>query len=166
MTRSSETPVQSELTTLLSRLVSKTGARQRLLAQRTGLTKDQISRTLCGTRRTELDEMLAILSALDLPARATVALALFGRSDLAISWSQSGASGFLEALIEALPECLDDELGSSVDRINPRWGRHSARVVAQRLATHLRDIDSCEATFAGGLPTGDRGAGGGALQGA
>ena len=140
----SESKSQDLLTVLLSRLVSSSGETQRRLSLRTGLTKDQISRTLCGARRVELDEVLAILRALDLPARATVALALFGRTDLAVDWSKTGAAGFLEALIEALPGSFAEELGEGVQRINPKWGSHAARVVAKRIAQHLGDIDNCE----------------------
>ena len=136
---------------MVSRLVSSSGETQRQLSRRTGLTKDQISRTLCGTRRAEIDEVLAILGALDIPARGIVALALFDRSDLAVAWSRTGPAAFLEALIDALPRCFDEELGPSVERISPKWGPHAARVVAQRLAKHLQDIDSCESVLAAGL---------------
>lgn len=151
MNASSPTTVQDRLSAMVSRLVSSSGETQRQLSRRTGLTKDQISRTLCGNRRAELDEVLAILRALNIPSRGIVALAIFDRSDLAIAWSRTGTAAFLETLIDALPRCLDEELGPAVERISPKWGQHAARVVAQRLAKHLQDIDSCESILAAGL---------------
>src|SRR3546814_15788200 len=48
---------------------------------------------------------------------------------LAIDWSESGLSAFLETLIAALPGALAAEIGDECDRINPRWGQQAARFV-------------------------------------
>lgn len=132
--------VDQEIATIVARLISQSHMSQRELVERSGLSKDQLSRALKGTRQLEVDEALAILSAANLPGRGAITLALFDRSDLAIEWSQSGLSAFLEALIRALPDALASEIGASSDRINPRWGQHAARFVAQRLARHIEDV--------------------------
>jgi len=125
---------------VVSELISSTRRPQRELLARTGLSKDQLSRALRGTRQMELAEAVAILGAADFPARGALALALFERPDLAVEWSHSGMAAFFEALIEALPDALITELGEEFDRINPRWGAQTAKFVAQRLAKHVEEI--------------------------
>jgi transcriptional regulator with XRE-family HTH domain len=131
---------QFGLGALVSKLVEASPLSQRELGARAGFSKDQLSRTLSGTRPLRLDEALTLLSAADLPARGSITLALFDRSDLAIEWSRTGMSEFLETLIHALPDALLRELGEDLDRVNPRWGQHAARFVAQRIAHHIHEL--------------------------
>lgn len=128
------------IASVVTRLIGQTHLSQRELTERSGLSKDQLSRALKGTRQFEIAEALAILTAAGLPGRAAITLTLFDRADLAVEWSQSGLSGFYEALIAALPEALTAELGDAGDRVNPRWGQHAARLVAQRIAQHIEEI--------------------------
>jgi transcriptional regulator with XRE-family HTH domain len=125
---------------LVSKLISRSRLSQRELTARSGLSKDQLSRTMLGKRTVRFDEALRLLAAADVPARGALTLALFDRSDLAIEWSDSGLSAFLEALIDALPDTLSAELGSDIERVNPRWGQHAARFVAQRIAHHIQEL--------------------------
>lgn len=133
-------PIDQQVRSVVSALVCSTRRPQRELLARTGLSKDQLSRTLRGYRQLDLEETLAILTAADLPARGALTLTLFGRPDLAVEWSQTGMAAFFETLIAALPEALTAELGEDFDRINPRWGALTAKFVAQRLARHVEEI--------------------------
>ncbi len=128
------------LNAIVSRLIAGSRLPQRTLMARTGLSKDQLSRTLRGTRVIEVSEALIILRAAELPARGAMTLALYDRSDLAVEWSHSGLAEFLETLIEALPDALQAEVGEATERINPRWGQLAARFVAQRLAHHIHEL--------------------------
>jgi transcriptional regulator with XRE-family HTH domain len=125
---------------IVSNLVGRSRLSQRELTTRCGFSKDQLSRTLAGKRPLKFDEAMALLEAAEMPARGALTLALFNRPDLAIEWTDTGLSGFLETLIEALPEALLAELGEDVDRVNPRWGQHAARFVAQRINHHVREL--------------------------
>lgn len=129
-----------DLNAIVAELVATSRLPQRTLMARTGLSKDQLSRTLRGTRPIEMSGAMIILRAADLPARGAMTLALYDRPDLAVEWSQSGLAAFLETLIEALPNALAAEVGEATERINPRWGQHAARFVAQRLAHHIREL--------------------------
>jgi len=136
---------QLALGALVSKLIERSGLNQRELVSRTGLSKDQVSRTCLGTRPLKVEEALTLLKAADMPARGAITLALFDRPELAIEWSQCGLSHFLELLIDALPEALLQELGEDLDRVNPRWGQHAARFVAQRIAHHIHELIEREA---------------------
>lgn len=133
-------PVDQEIAAVVAQLIGQSRLSQRALVERSGLSKDQLSRALKGTRQLEIEEAVALLSAAELPARGAITLALYDRPDLAVEWCQSGLSGFLEALIRALPDAIASEIGESSDRINPRWGQHAARFVAQRIARHIEDV--------------------------
>lgn len=87
-----------------------------------------------------MSEALAILSAAGLPARGAITLALFDRTDIVVEWSGLGLAAFLEGLVAALPNELEHLVGSGCDRVDPRWGRLMARLVAQRLADHIGDV--------------------------
>lgn len=128
-----------ELGKVVAELLERSPLSQRELAARAGLSKDQLSRTMAGKRQVELNEALSILGAAELPARGAVTLAVFQRPDLAVDWSGSGLSRFLEALIDALPAALMAEVGDELDRVNPRWGPLAARFVAQRIAHHIQE---------------------------
>lgn len=145
---SSSLPGSVDLKGLVASLLQQSGLSQRELGSRSGLSKDQLSRTFACKRPVELGEALALLDAAEMPGRGAITLALFERSDLAVEWSRSGLSEFLETLIRELPEALLTELGDSVDRINPRWGRLAARFVAQRIAHHVQEITDREAQMA------------------
>lgn len=132
------TPVP--LGSMVSKLIGRSRLSQRELTTRSGLSKDQLSRTLLGKRPVKFDEAMRLLAAADIPARGALTLALFDRSDLAIEWCDSGLSAFLETLIEALPATLQSELGEDIERVNPRWGQHAARFVAQRIAHHIQEL--------------------------
>ena len=121
-------------------LVEESGVSQRDLVARVGLSKDQLNRTLKGTRHMSLEEAATILHETGLPARGTLTLALFGRQDLATDWARSGSGAFLETMIAALPDALTAEIGEIRDRIDPRWGTQAARFVAQRIAHHIHDM--------------------------
>ncbi len=121
-------------------LVEESGASQRELVARVGLSKDQLSRTLKGTRHMSLEEAATILHEAGLPARGTLTLALFDRQELATDWARSGLSGFLETMVAALPDALAAEIGDTSDRIDPRWGMQAARFVAQRIAHHINEM--------------------------
>lgn len=125
---------------VVSKLITRSRLSQRELTARSGLSKDQLSRTLLGKRAVRFDEAMRLLAAAEVPARGALTLALFDRSDLAIEWSDSGLSAFFEALIEALPETLKSELGDDIERVNPRWGQHAARFVAQRISHHIQEL--------------------------
>lgn len=140
-------PATVNLGALVAGLLEHSPISQREIAARAGLSKDQLSRTIAGKRPVELDEALSILKAVELPARGAITLALFQRPDLAVEWSESGLSSFLETLIEALPEALVAEIGDDLDRINPRWGHLAARFVAQRIKHHIQEIIEREETL-------------------
>jgi transcriptional regulator with XRE-family HTH domain len=133
-------PEPAGLAPLVAKLVARSRLSQRELTARSGLSKDQLSRTLLGKRPVKFDEAITLLKAADLPARGALTLALFDRADLAIDWSETGLSAFLETLIQALPEALVGELGEDLERVNPRWGPHAARFVAQRIAHHIQEL--------------------------
>lgn len=139
-TRLGSPPPELALGQIVASLLERSRFSQRELVDRTGLSKDQLSRTLSGKRQLELEEALALLRAADIPARGAVTLALFERPDLAVEWSRSGLSEFLETLIRALPDALVAEIGDDLDRINPRWGQQVARFVAQRIARHIEEM--------------------------
>lgn len=130
---------------LVAKLIERSGTSQRALVTRTGLSKDQINRTCLGTRPLKLQEALTLLEAADVPARGALTLAIFNRPDLAVEWSESGMASFVELLIQALPTALQTELGDQLDRVNPRWGQHAARFVAQRIAHHVQELMDREA---------------------
>jgi transcriptional regulator with XRE-family HTH domain len=136
---------QLALGALVSKLIQRSGLPQRELVSRTGLSKDQVSRTCLGTRPLKVEEALTLLKAANMPARGAITLALFDRTELAVEWSATGMSRFLELLIETLPEALWQELGDDLDHVNPRWGQHAARFVAQRIAHHIRELVEREA---------------------
>ncbi|WP_445192749.1 helix-turn-helix domain-containing protein [Sphingomonas sp. Tas61C01] len=121
-------------------LVDESGVSQRDLVSRVGLSKDQLSRTLKGSRHMSLEEAATILHEAGLPARGTLTLALFDRQDLATDWARSGLGGFLEMMVAALPDALAAEIGDTSDRVDPRWGTQAARFVAQRIAHHIHDL--------------------------
>lgn len=129
-----------DLGVVVSQLVARSRLSQRELTSRSGLSKDQLSRTLLGRRPVKFDEAITLLQAADVPARGALTLALFERPDLAVEWSSSGLSEFLEALIQSLPAALEAELGEHLDRVNPRWGQHAARFVAQRIGHHIQEL--------------------------
>lgn len=129
-----------DLKGLVAALLQQSRFSQRELCDRTGLSKDQLSRTFSRKRPVELREALTLVDAADMPARAAITLALFERPDLAVEWSRSGMSEFLETLIRELPEAMLAELGDGIDRVNPRWGKLAARFVAQRIAHHVQEI--------------------------
>lgn len=137
MPGASDAPV---LNAIVAELIAGARLPQRMLMARTGLSKDQLSRTLRGTRPIEVGGALTILLAAELPARGAMTLALYNRPDLAVEWSRSGLAAFLETLIESLPDALASEVGDATERINPRWGQLAARFVAQRLAHHIREL--------------------------
>lgn len=139
-TSSSAALSSTPLHIIVGDLVEQTGLSQRDLAGRVGMSKDQFSRTLKGTRHLSLDEAGAILAAAGLPARGTLTLAMFDRRDLANEWSRSGLAAFLETLVAALPDALVAELGDSSDRVDPRWGAAVAKFVAQRIASHIDEL--------------------------
>ena len=138
------TPLPQEHGDALSRvvttLIDRSGKSQRDLTQRAGLSKDQISRALRGTRSLTSAEALALLEAAGLPAKGALTLALYGRDDLASAWTGSGLAAFLETLVAALPDALEQAVGETSDRIDPRWGPQAARFIAQRIAHHIRDL--------------------------
>jgi hypothetical protein len=101
-------------------LVDESGVSQRDLVSRVGLSKDQLSRTLKGSRHMSLEEAATILHEAGLPARGTLTLALFDRQDLATDWARSGLGGFLEMMVAALPDALAAEIGETSDRVDPR----------------------------------------------
>lgn len=125
---------------VLAELVEESRRTRREIMARAGLSKDQLCRTLRGSRPLDIGEAAAILSAADLPARGVLTLALFDRPDLAVAWTRSGLAEFLETLITALPDAIAAEVGDDVDRINPRWGQHAAQFVAQRIARHIDEL--------------------------
>lgn len=125
---------------VVTALIDRSGKSQRDLVHRAGLSKDQISRALRSERSLSSSEALALLEAADLPARGTLTLALFGRQDLAREWTGTGMAAFLEALVGALPEALEQAVGDTSDRVDPRWGRQAARFVAQRIAHHISEL--------------------------
>ena len=125
---------------VVTMLIGRSGKRQRDLVMRAGLSKDQISRTLRGSRGMTSNEALALLEAADLPARGALTLALYGRQDLVTEWVLSGLAAFFETLVGALPDALDQALGDNSDRIDSRWGPQAARFVAQRVAHHITDL--------------------------
>ncbi|TVV74616.1 helix-turn-helix domain-containing protein [Sphingomonas solaris] len=125
---------------VVAELVEQSGVTQRDLVPRVGLSKDQLNRTLKGTRHMSLEEAATILHETGLPARGTLTLALFGRQDLAPDWARSGSGAFLETMIAALPDALAAEIGDTRDRIDPRWGTQAARFVAQRIAHHINEL--------------------------
>lgn len=84
-------------------LVEESGVSQRDLVSRVGLSKDQLSRTLKGSRHMSLEEAATILHEAGLPARGTLTLALFDRQDLAGDWARSGLGGFLETMVPPFP---------------------------------------------------------------
>lgn len=133
-------PSSTQLHTVVGDLLEQSGFSQRDLAIKVGLSKDSLCRALKGTRHLSLNEAGAILTAAGLPARGALTLAMFDRRDLANEWSRSGLAAFLETLIAALPDALSAELGSSSDRIDPRWGSAVARFVAQRIAHHIHEL--------------------------
>ena len=143
---------QVELGAVVAGLLERSPLSQREIATRAGLSKDQLSRTMAQKRHVELGEALSILKAADLPARGALTLALFSKPELAIEWSGSGLSQFLEALIDALPEALTAELGEDLDRVNPRWGQQAARFVAQRIGHHVQDVIEREQRLGDFLP--------------
>ena len=130
----------SALHQVVADLVGQSGVTQRDLVARAGLSKDQVSRALKGSRHLSPDEAVALLTAAGLPARGALTLALFGRQDLAGEWARSGMASFLETLIAALPDALTAEIGDTSDRVDPRWGPQAARFVAQRIAHHIHDL--------------------------
>ena len=129
-----------DLKGLVAALLQRSRFSQRELCDRTGLSKDQLSRTFSRKRPVELGEALTLLDAADMPARGAITLALFERPDLAVEWSGSGLSEFLETLMRELPAAMMVELGDGVDRVNPRWGAQVARFVAQRLGHHIQEV--------------------------
>lgn len=137
-------PEPNERTDMLSQvvtaLIDRSGKTQRDLVDRAGLSKDQISRALRGARTLSSAEALALLEAAGLPARGALTLALYGRHDLAGEWTGSGMAAFLETLVAALPDALEQAIGDSSDRVDPRWGPQAARFVAQRIAHHIHDL--------------------------
>jgi transcriptional regulator with XRE-family HTH domain len=132
--------LDAQVASVVTELIERSRLSQRELVERSGLSKDQLSRSLRGARQIELNEALAILSAAGLPGRGALTLALYDRSDLAIDWSESGLSAFLETLIAALPDALTAVIGDECDRINPRWGQQAARFVAQRIGHHIQEL--------------------------
>jgi len=132
--------LNARVASVVTELVERSRLSQRELVERSGLSKDQLSRSLRGARPIEIDEALAILTAAGVPGRGALTLALFDRPELAVEWSESGLSAFLETLIAALPDALTTEVGGACDRINPRWGQLAARFVAQRLAHHIQEL--------------------------
>ncbi len=133
-------PQSAGLSPLVAKLVSRSRLSQRELTARSGLSKDQLSRTLLGKRPVKFDEAVTLLNAADIPARGALTLALFDRADLAVDWLETGLPAFLETLIQTLPEALQSELGDDLERVNPRWGQHAARFVAQRIAHHIQEL--------------------------
>lgn len=125
---------------VVSALIDRSGISQRDLTHRAGLSKDQISRALRGTRSLTSAEALALLNAAGLPARGALTLALYGRDDLASAWTGTGLAAFLETLVAALPDALEQAVGDTSDRVDPRWGTQAARFVAQRIAHHIREL--------------------------
>lgn len=138
---------------VVANLVDESGVSQRDLVSRVGLSKDQVSRALKGSRHLSPGEAVALLTAAGLPARGALTLALFGREDLAAEWARSGMAGFLEALIAALPDALTAEIGDTSDRVDPRWGPQAARFVAQRIAHHIHDMVAREQRLGEFTPT-------------
>ncbi|UVO50139.1 hypothetical protein M0208_06255 [Sphingomonas sp. SUN019] len=141
---------------VVTMLITRSGKRQRDLVPRAGLSKDQISRALRGSRGMTSSEALALLDAAGLPARGALTLALYGRQDLASEWALSGLAAFLETFVNALPDALDQALGGNSDRIDPRWGPQAARFVAQRVAHHITDLIEREEKLGDFDPTGRR----------
>ena len=80
----------ASLHAVVAELVEESGVSQRELVARVGLSKDQLNRTLKGTRHMSLEEAATILHETGVPARGTLTLALFGRQDLASDWVRSG----------------------------------------------------------------------------
>lgn len=134
------THADATLHRVVADLVGTSGVTQRDLLARAGLSKDQLSRSLKGSRHLSSDEAIAILQAAGLPARGALTLALFGRQDLAGEWARSGMAAFLETLVAALPDALAAEIGETSDRVDPRWGPPAARFVAQRIAHHIAEL--------------------------
>ena len=130
----------ARLLAVVADLVDASGVSQRGLVSLVGLSKDQLSRTLKGSRQMSLEEAATILHEAGLPARGTLTLALFDRQDLATDWARSGLGGFLEMMVAALPDALAAEIGETSDRVDPRWGTQAARFVAQRIAHHIHDL--------------------------
>lgn len=128
------------LSQVVTTLIDRSGKTQRDLVDRAGLSKDQISRTLRGARSLSSTEALALLNAAGLPARGALTLALYGRHDLAGEWTGSGMAAFLETLVAALPDALEQAIGDFRDRVDPRWGPPVARFMAQRVAHHIKDV--------------------------
>ena len=88
------THADATLHRVVADLVGTSGVTQRDLLARAGLSKDQLSRSLKGSRHLSSDEAIAILQAAGLPARGALTLALFGRQDLAGEWARSGMAAF------------------------------------------------------------------------
>lgn len=131
---------EAPLHRVVADLIGTSGIAQRDLLARAGLSKDQLSRALKGSRHLSSEEAIAILAAAGLPARGALTLALFGRQDLAGEWARSGMAAFLETLVAALPDALAAEIGDTSDRVDPRWGPQAARFVAQRIAHHIAEL--------------------------
>ena len=140
MTVSQSPPQDAALLRVVATLIDRSGKTQRDLVTRAGLSKDQISRALRGARALTSTEAYALLDAAGLPARGALTLALYGRDDLASAWTGSGLAAFLETLVAALPDALEQAVGATSDRVDPRWGPQVARFAAQRIAHHINDL--------------------------
>ncbi|MGB3723199.1 MAG: helix-turn-helix transcriptional regulator [Pacificimonas sp.] len=112
---------------------------QRRLSQKTGITKDTLSRMMSEKRRVQTGEAVQLLEALGAPARGIVVLSLFDQHALIEDWTATEAAEFLETLIETLPAALEAELGDDLDMIRSRWGKPTAHLIAKRISKHIAE---------------------------
>lgn len=138
---------RDQLHVAVSTLIGRSRVSRRDLSQRAGLSKDQLSRTLRGARSLSSAEALALLHAAELPARGAMTLVLYDRADIVCDWTSSGLAAFLEALVAALPDALNETVGFMSDRVDPRWGKLAARLVAERIARHIAQLVEREERF-------------------
>lgn len=132
--------LESRITRLLAQAVEQSGKPVAEIAQKAGLKRDTVRRSLSGNRNASLAEAVAILDAAGLPGEQAVFLMLIAGDEFALARSGSTLAEFLELLFRCAPNEICDQLGPDVNELRPRWAGGTAALLARTLAQHVGEL--------------------------
>lgn len=126
---------------LLERAVEASGKSHSQIARGSGLKRDCIRRTLSGERSATLAETLAILDAADHAGEETLLLLMLAGEDFALERAGTAPAQFLADLLRRAPAEIIQQLGGSLEDLQPRWAIGTAKLLAHTLMQHVAEIN-------------------------
>jgi antitoxin HigA-1 len=121
--------------------IAGSGKPRYVIAREAGMHKDTLLRAIRGTRALTPGEAVRLFSACGTAPIITLYFVTKGRDDLAARYMHHPLGQFLEELLAVIPGSLQEALDDRLDDLRPSWAAGAAKLVARRIADHLRQFD-------------------------